>query len=83
MLKISAAVLFATLYFVGEASAHGGGAAEPPHTNYTDMPSYSPQRMAPARLLRSRHVRWQQGFARGCGHRKYPALGGCGPTRCC
>jgi hypothetical protein len=79
MLKISAAVLFATLYFVGAASAHGGGGAEPmPQTNYTDMPSYSPQRMAPARLLKSRHVRWQQGLAR-CGHRNYSEV--CGPTR--
>jgi hypothetical protein len=82
MLKTGAAVVFATLCFVGAASAHGGGAAEPmPLTNYTDMPSYSPQRMPPARLLKSRHVRWQQGFARGCGHRKYLDLGVCGPTR--
>lgn len=82
MLKIGATAVFATLCFVGAASAHGGGAAEPmPHTNFTDMPSYSPQRMAPAGLLKSRHVRWQQGFARGCGHRKHSDLDVCGPTR--
>lgn len=82
MLKTGVAVVFATLCFVGAASARGGGGAEPmPQTNFTDMPSYSPQRTAPARLLKTRHERWQQGFARGCGHRKYSYLDVCGPTR--
>jgi hypothetical protein len=82
MLKISAAALFATLCFVGTASAHGSGAAESmPHTNYTDMPSYSPRLTAPARLFKTRHERWQQGFSRRCGHHKYSNLSVCRPTR--
>jgi hypothetical protein len=84
MLKICAAVFFATLCYVGAASAHGGGAAEPmPMTNFTDMPNYSPQRIAPVWMPDGRPVRWRQGFARGCGHRKYFDPGVCGPTRCC
>jgi hypothetical protein len=83
MLKIGAAVLVAALLYVSAASAHGGGAEPMPMTNFTDMPNYSPERLAPAWLPKGRQVRWQQGFARGCGHRKYFDPGVCGPLRCC
>jgi len=69
MLKLCTAALLASLCCAGAASAHGGGGggAEPmPGTNFTDMPRYSPQRIAPVRLLKARHVRWQQqGFTPG------------------
>jgi hypothetical protein len=69
MLKLcTAAALLAGLCYAGAASAHGtGGGAEPmPLTNFTDMPSYSPQRIAPVWLPRARHLRWQQhGFTYG------------------
>ena len=65
MLKMSAAILLATLCYVGAANAHGGGGAAPmPSTNFTDMPSYSPQRMTPVRLPRTKHGHRQQGVAR-------------------
>jgi hypothetical protein len=55
MSKTFAAVLVAALAFAGAASARGGGPAEPmPGTNFTDMPSYSPRPIVPAR--RARHV---------------------------
>jgi hypothetical protein len=68
MLKICAAALLATLCCIGAANAHGGGGggAEPmPSTNFTDMPSYTPQRMTPAQLPKAKHGHRQQGFARG------------------
>jgi hypothetical protein len=69
MLKLCTAALLASLCSVGVASAHsgGGGGFEPmPLTNFTDMPRYSPQRIAPVWLLKRRHVRWQQqGFTPG------------------
>jgi hypothetical protein len=84
MLKMCAAALVATLCYAGAAGAHGGGGAEPlPMTNYTDMPDYTPSRIAPVWLPKGKHVRWQRGFAQRCGHRKYFDPGVCGPTRCC
>jgi hypothetical protein len=68
MLKLCTAALLASLCCAGAASAHsGGGGFEPmPLTNYTDMPPYLPQRIAPAWLFKPRHLRWQQhGFAPG------------------
>ncbi len=66
MLKLCTAALLASWCCIGAASAHSGGGAEPmPGTNFTDMPRYSPQRIAPAWLLKARHGRWQQGFAHG------------------
>jgi len=65
MLKMCASALLATLCCTGAANAHGGGSAEPmPSTNFTDMPSYSPQRVTPARLPRTKHGQWRQGIAR-------------------
>jgi len=65
MLKICAAALLATLCCTGAANAHGGGAEPMPSTNFTDMPSYTPQWMTPARLPKAKHGHWQQGVARG------------------
>jgi hypothetical protein len=66
MLKICAAALLAILCCTAAANAHGGGGAEPmPSTNFTDMPSYSPQGRMPVWLPRVKHRRWQHGVARG------------------
>jgi hypothetical protein len=68
MLKICTAALLAGLCYTGAAAAHGtGGGFEPmPLTNYTDMPSYSPQPIAPVWLPGARHLRWRQhGFTHG------------------
>jgi len=65
MLKICVAALLATLCCTCVASAHGGGAEPMPGTNFTDMPSYSPQRPMPVRLPRAKHGNWQHGVARG------------------
>jgi hypothetical protein len=69
MLKLyTAAALLAGLCYAGTASAHGtGGGFEPrPLTNYTDMPPYSPQPIAPVWLPGPRNLRWQQhGFMHG------------------
>jgi hypothetical protein len=65
MLKLCTVALLASLCCAGAASAHsgGGGGFEPmPGTNFTDMPRYWPARIAPAWLLKARHVRWQPGF---------------------
>lgn len=63
MLKISAAALLATLCCAGAANARGGGGVEPmPGTNFTDMPSYSPQTMTPVRLHKTKHRHWQRGL---------------------
>jgi hypothetical protein len=64
MLKMCTTVLLATLCCISMASAHGGGAALMPSTNFTDMPSYSPERVTPVRLPRAKHRHWQQGVAR-------------------
>jgi hypothetical protein len=68
MLKLCTAALLASLCCIGAASAHsgGGGGVQPmPGTNFTDMPRYSPQWIAPAWLWRARHGRWRQGFTHG------------------
>jgi len=66
MLKMFTAILLATLCCIGVANAHGGGGAAPmASTNFTDMPSYAPERVAPVRLLRTKYKHWRQGAARG------------------
>jgi hypothetical protein len=61
MLKILAAVLFATSIYAGPAGAHGGGGAETmPGTNFTDMPSYRPRPAKPQVWIKPAraHVQW-------------------------
>jgi len=66
MLRIGAAALLAILFATATANAHGGGGAEPmPATNFTDMPTYSPQRLPPVRWMKTKHVHWRQGSDHG------------------
>jgi hypothetical protein len=63
MSKTFAVVLVAALVFAGAASAGGGSPAEPmPGTNFTDIPSYSPRPIVPAK--RARHVPRYDRFGR-------------------
>ena len=66
MLKMFAIVLFAATAYAGAAYAHGG--AEPmPQTNFTDLPDYRPNPLAPCQRSKHMcyHARWHQGISRG------------------